>query len=247
MQHQELLTLLLDKDDIGWKQLLYDLVKSEQMDPWNIDLSILTQRYIETIKKIKEMDFRVSGKVLLAAAILLKIKSTHLLKHGVDELDRLIASTEEPDINSEFFSEFSEDLFKVAEKTNNVEPKLIPRTPQPRQRKITIYDLADALQKAMEVKKRSLNRSHPNIIIEIPKKKFDITQIIRQVYGKVKSFFYQNSKQTLTFNKLLPDKHTKEQKIYTFIPLLHLDNQGKINISQQEHFGEISIEMKGKK
>jgi len=49
-------------------------------------------------------------------------------------------------------------------------------------------------------------------------------------------------KETLTFTKLVPSEK-KEDKIYTFIPLLHLDNQEKVNLMQKEHFGEIEIEM----
>ena len=49
-------------------------------------------------------------------------------------------------------------------------------------------------------------------------------------------------KETLTFTKLVPSEK-KEDKIYTFIPLLHLDNQEKVNLMQKEHFGEIEIEI----
>ena len=90
----ETIQLLLDKDDVTWKQILYDLVRNEQMNPWDIDVSVLSQKYIETIKNLKQHDFRISGKVLLAAAILLKIKTEHLLEHGMGELDRLLARTQ---------------------------------------------------------------------------------------------------------------------------------------------------------
>jgi len=241
--HQDPLQFLLEKDDVTWKQLLYDLVNSEQMNPWDIDLSHLSKRYIETIKSMQQTDFRISGKVLLAAAILLKMKSQHLLEHGVDELDRLLARTQEPEMDETFFSEFSHELFDVADKIQYEEPRLIPRTPQPRHRKITIYDLAEALQQALEVKKRKLDRAYPNIKMTIPKKKFDITQVIRDVYTRIKTYFHMNGEKQLTFSQLLPNGATKEEKVYTFIPLLHLDNQRKINMWQREHFGEIGIDL----
>ena len=53
MQQQDVLDLVLNQDDISWKTILYDLVKSEQMDPWNVDISLLTQQYIKTIKKMQ--------------------------------------------------------------------------------------------------------------------------------------------------------------------------------------------------
>lgn len=243
MENQELLTLLFEKDDISWKTILYDLVTGEQMNPWDVDISRLTQKYIETIKAMQAMDFRISGKILLAAAILLKIKSQYLLQHDIDELDRLIARTTEPDIYPDFFSEFSQDLFKVADKIEELKPRLIPRTPQPRARKITIYDLAEALQKALEVKKRKLYRNYPNIKFEMPTRKFDIGNVIRLVYSKIKAYFFQNNGAKLTFNQLVTPTATKEEKVYTFIPLLHLDHQRKINISQEQNFGEIGIEL----
>ena len=47
---------------------------------------------------------------------------------------------------------------------------------------------------------------------------------------------------SLTFSKLIPSD-SKEDKVYTFIPLLHLENQRKIDMKQFRHFGEINIEM----
>jgi len=82
--------------------------------------------------------------------------------------------------------------------------------------------------------------------LEIPKKPKDITQIIKEVYGRIKSFFLNNKENKLTFSKLIPAE-TKEDKVYTFIPLLHLTNQRKINISQEEHFGEIEIMVRSEK
>lgn len=242
MQQDQVYNLIIQEDDISWKSVLFDLVKTEQMNPWDIDLVMLTKKYLEAIKRMKQLDLRVSGKVLLAAAYLLKLKSARLLGHDIDELDRLFARTTETDQDGSFFSEFGNELFNVNQRLDSEQPMLIPRTPQPRTRKISIYDLAEALQKAMEVKKRKVLRDYPTFNIEIPKKKVDISQVIRDVYGKIKEFFFKTKKEKLTFNHLLPSD-SREDKVYTFIPLLHLDNQRKINLFQQQHFGEIEINM----
>ena len=73
--YEKIFEVIYAKDEVTWQRLLYELVKTEQMDLWDINISLLTKKYIDTIKKLKKLDFRVSGKVLLAAAILLKIKS----------------------------------------------------------------------------------------------------------------------------------------------------------------------------
>ena len=231
--HDKIFELLLDKDDITWQTLLYELVKTDQMDPWDIDISILTKKYITTIKKLKELNFRISGKVLLAAAILLRIKSNRLLTQDLTEFDRLIAGQEES-LDDLAFEETFEKL------QDSEKPNLIPRTPQPRKRKVSIYDLVDALQKALEVKKRRVLNSIPPTNVTIPKKTRDVTQIIREVYGRIKSFILRNNKNRVTFSQLVPSD-SKEDKIYTFIPLLHLTNQRKIDLYQEKHFGEIDI------
>jgi len=237
--HERIFSIIFSKaDEITWQSIIYELVKSEQMDPWDIDVSIITQKYIEMLRTLKEHDFRVSGKILLAAAILLKIKSNKLVGDDLSELDRLLIGVGE---------EMAELGFEEKGETQKLEeiPSLIPRTPQPRKRKVSIFDLVTALEKALEVKKRRLLHSIPPLNIEAPKKKRDITEIIREVYGKIRSFFMSALKDKLTFSKLLPSE-SKEDKVHTFIPLLYLAQQSKIELVQETPFGEIEVLLKRK-
>jgi len=237
--HERIFNIIFSKaDEVTWQSIIYELVKSEQMDPWDIDVSILAQKYIGMLRTLKEHDFRVSGKVLLAAAILLKIKSNKLVGEDLSELDRLLIGVEE-EIEELGFDETSQ-IPKLGEI-----PTLIPRTPQPRKRKVSIFDLVEALERALEVKKRRLLNSIPPLNLEAPKKKKDITEIIREVYGRIKSFFINALKDKLTFSKLLPSE-SKEDKVHTFIPLLHLAQQNKIELVQDIPFGEIEVLLKRK-
>ena len=237
--HQRIFDIIFSKaDEITWQSILYELVKTEQMDPWDIDVGIISQKYIDMLRGLKEHDFRISGKVILAAAILLKMKSNRLVGEELTELDRLLIGVEEE------MEELGFDETSAIPKLGEI-PSLIPRTPQPRKRKVSIFDLVEALETALEVKKRRLLHSIPPLNLEAPKKKREITQIIRDVYGRIKSFFITTLTEKLTFSKLLPSE-AKEDKVYTFIPLLHLAQQNKIELVQDAHFGEISILMKRK-
>ena len=64
----------------------------------------------------------------------------------------------------EFF-EVTSDMEEYEKEEN---AQLIPRIPQPRKRKVSIYDLVGALQKALEVKKRRVIRSIPDAPLDIP-------------------------------------------------------------------------------
>ena len=46
-------SLLTQQEDITWQAILYDLVRKEGMDPWDVDISLIAQRYIHLLKELK--------------------------------------------------------------------------------------------------------------------------------------------------------------------------------------------------
>lgn len=232
---QQLMSLLLDQDDVGWKSIIYELVEKEEMNPWDIDVTLLTQKYLLTIKELQEHDFRISGKILLAAAFLLKIKAAYLVEHDISNLDKLLNQTEE------MLSE--EDVF---EGSNGERLKdqftLIPRHPQSRTRKLSVHDLVEALERAMKTKRRILAQCRP-VKFNLPARKIDIMGVIRELYFKIVHYTEQEKKDTISFTGLLPTNAGKHEKVYTFIPLLHLENEHKVETSQEGHFNEIWVKL----
>ena len=236
--HERILEIVLDNDKITWQTIIYDLINSEEMDPWDVDVSLLTQKYIGMVKTLKEHDFRVSGKVLLAAALLLKIKSNKWIKDDIANLDALFSSAEEDefdDLLGDIDDSYPHDV---------VDSNLIPRTPQPRKRKVSVYDLVKALEKALEVKHKRVLRDMPVLDVRQPKKMRDISLVIKDIYLKIMDFF-SAGKERLTFSRLTPSA-SREDKVYTFIPLLYLANQRKVNLEQYQPFGEIEVIMNHK-
>lgn len=239
----KIFNLLVEQDEITWKDIIYDLIRSEQMDPWDIDMGKLSARYISVVRELKKFDFKVSGKVLLAAALLLNIKSNKLLEEDINYFDSLIAQRNAVD-DEQFYEELEHAEFRNPEEISEQERmQLIPRTPQPRTRKVSVYDLVGALEKALEVKKRRIMKSLPDMEITLPEKKRDITVMIKQTYKGILSRLTQNKANHMAFSELLPAGATREDKIMTFIPLLHLTNDRKIDLHQGEHFGEIAIQL----
>lgn len=237
---ERIFSLLFEEDEITWQNIIYDLIRTEGMNPWDIDVSLIAHKFIEMLKKLKEMDFRISGKIVLASAILLKLKSNRLLEEDITALDSLLSSLDDPsDLLDELPLEYPHDI-KEKER-----PKLMPRTPQPRKRKVSVYDLVQALEKAFEVDNRRPVYVEPKVRIKAPEKGVDITEVIRDVYQKVESHYNgqpEENPQKLTFSQLIPSD-SKEDKVFTFIPLLHLESQQRVDMKQKLHFGEIHINL----
>jgi len=227
----ELYNLLVSRE-MSWQQIILDLIKSEQLDPWDIDLATLTKRYLEKIHELEEANFFISSKILLAAAILLRIKSEVLVDKYIKSLDEILfgkpAKKEKPQIEI--------NLDDVAE--------LFPRTPLPRPRKVTLPELMQALSSAMITEQRRIRKEitvrHAVNRLEtfLPKKKVDIRAQIKEVYGRIVAFFSKNSEDNMRFSQLA---QTREEKVPSFYSLMHLDFQKSIFLDQPKHFEEIFI------
>ena len=117
----QIYNILMQKDEITWQTIIQDLIKSEQMNPWNIDLSLLSNRYLDTIKTLKTHNFFISGKVILASSILLRMKANKLLLEDIGNLD------------AQLFQQDVESLEEFEDSTlNEINPddvNIIPRLP----------------------------------------------------------------------------------------------------------------------
>jgi segregation and condensation protein A len=239
---EKIFDMLFQEQDVTWRNIIFEAVKKEEMNPWDIDLSDLAKRFLEMVKQLKEMDFKISGKIILAAAILLRLKSNKLLTDDLGELDRLIALSEQTE--EEFYDELEHEQFVEKNRLLSDEDKykLIPRTPQPRKRKVSVYDLVEALNQALEVKKRRVKRHREldETEVVIPERKRDITNMIGSIYGQIMNHFLQRNMKRMQFSQLIPSG-SKEDKIFTFIPLLHLSNQQKVNLEQEYHLADIDV------
>lgn len=229
---EKIYDMLVDENEITWQSLIYDLVKSEELDPWDIDITLLTEKYLEKIRELQEHNFFLSGKMVLAASLLLRFKSVKLVESDIADFDALLYQQEEDLLG---------DIEDGSDFQHPDAPHLLIKTPQARKRKINLNELMDALQQALQVEHRRVIRKGDEKVLRevyLPIKKVDISDLIKKLYSRIKDFFKQHPR--VTFSQLIPSQ-SKEDKIYTFIPLLHLENQGKVDLFQEKAFGEIDV------
>jgi len=237
----KLLDMLMQEDEITWQSIILDLVKSGELDPWDVNISILTFKYLEVIRKMQEANLFISAKVLLASVLLLKIKCEKLLTDGIAAIDYYLYPPEDVEDLDSYIGAGRKRI------ELDVEPKLTVKTPMARKRRVTVNDLLNALEKALEVQDRRIVRKAKRDFIPgtmvIPEKKIDISLLIKELHNKIKVWFTKNQK--VTFSDLIPGPGRKE-KLCTFVPLLHLANQNSVDLDQPEHFGEIYIHLLSK-
>lgn len=221
-EEEKLYAIMTSPTELTWEGLIRDIVNREGLDPWDIDIVILTNKFVEAIKNLKKADMKISGKFILAAAILLKMKADFLIP-------RLIEEPKEP------AQETDMSVFE------NINAELEPHIPLPKQRKVTLEELIASLRSALVVKeRRTIRYKERQIKLDIKIKKIDIGERIRTIFEKISLLFESWKVPEIKFSQLIPSK-LREDIIWTFTPLMHLAHQRKVKLRQEEDFGEIYV------
>ncbi len=236
--NQDQIHKLIFSKEIGWQEIIYDLINTEQLDPWDINIITLTDGYLKRIEELEEADFFISGKVLLAAALLLRLKSEILLNKYIKSIDDILfgRSNEVTSYKLERI-ELDEDI-----------PDLVPRSPMPRFKKVTLQELLESLGKAIITENRRIKKEiiGKNALressISLPKRRISIKDKIMEIYNKLFGHLGNEERKKISFTELVGSE--RQERIASFGPLLHLENQQKVWLHQENHFSEIDIWLK---
>lgn len=201
--------------------ILLQLVQMGKVDPWNIDIVDLTEKYIKMLREMQELDLRVSARAILAASILVRMKTEALL-------------SEEENSGEE---EEHEERIRV-----EVEPLAPPIRRV--ERYYTFDDLLEALMDALEEAERRKPRQRKKENIEeqvfvVDDFRVDIEKHVYRLHSIVVEM-YREKKEPIRFWELVFDPSPKIVA-RTFLYLLFLSNMGKVDLIQEEPFGEIFV------
>lgn len=199
-------------------QILLGLVQEHKLDPWDVDIEKLAGVYLQRVREMREFDIRISGRTLLSASVLLRMKSDFVLngrggsvaEEGLEEV-------------------FDLDLPELGQVT------IVQRSP----RKITLLDLMGALQEALKdipMRKPLQKRKLEKIMQTLSEYHINIERYLEELYQRVKGFAALG--QEVPFSALVPER-TRLAIARTLLLLLFLCIQGKIVLQQPEPFGEI--------
>ncbi|MBS3084607.1 segregation/condensation protein A [Candidatus Pacearchaeota archaeon] len=236
--NQEQVHNLLFNREVDWQEIIYDLINSEQLDPWNIDIGILSEGFLVKIREYEEMDFFVSSKVLLAAALLLRIKSELILSKYMRSIDSILFGEKEEKKNVLERIELNEEI-----------PELVLRSPIPRFRKVTLNELIESLNKAIITENRRIkkaivgNNALREAGISLSKRKYNIKDKLKAIHDKIINHFVKSKKEKkVTYTEIVGID--KEERALSFFPVIQLESSGKIWLEQENPFEEIHIWLK---
>lgn len=210
-------------------EILMNLAKDGAINPWDIDLVTVTDMFLERIEVMQMMDLRISGRTLLYASILLRMKSTGI-----------VMEEEEEDCFEMMDDEL--DFYELDEYP-------VPKLPIRRRatRPVTLHELIVELRKAEKVETRRKDRSvyrkleersavTTDDVLGIAHEE-DILGRVRDMAAMLKESFTQ--REFVQLSDLMTDD--RSENIMTYVSLLFLATEKQVWLTQEELFGELYI------
>ncbi len=225
----------------GPLDLLLHLIQKEEMDIHDIQIAQITDRYLEYVNLMEQLDLDVASEFLVMAATLLHIKSQSILPQLTPN-DELPIGDEEQLVKQllayKRFKEAAQVLDVYAERQTfvyNRSPKLHADLDGSRAYEIraTLFDLLSAFKhvndRAAEVE------NHEELYETVEEETITVEDKIAFIERHLEIA------DQLLFEELFPLSASKTDWIVTFLAILELIRIGKIATVQTGHFESIYI------
>lgn len=230
----------------GPLDVLCHLIDKNKMDIYDINISEITDQYIEFIKQMKEMNLDITSEFLVMSSTLLYLKSKHLLPKVEEDEEEI---TEDELIRRIIeYKKYKEITKKLRENFENYSKRFY-RIPEeiklPKQKIEVEYNgeiIPDLYKKLLQRNTDKINENASNIekiaIIEA----YPVINTVKEMYRALIKF------KKFTFNKLFSvKKQSKVEVVTAFSGLLEMSRRNKITTEQNELFGNIEVEKSLKK
>ena len=223
-------------------EILVQMAERGEIDPWNIDIVEVTDRFLSELERRKELDLRVSGRTIFYAALLLRMKSEYLDTAGTggeeDDFDEDALDEAPFDFSDEGGSGPIEQLER--EIRRRLDRKNL------RKRPVTLFELILELKNA-EKQQRRRQRFRSTL----PPEAMDLDEVIgiahEEGYREAAMAVLCQCEATIAAEGVLTLRELArllgKGQIEVFIPLLFLMAEGKLVLWQEEFFGEVFVQV----
>ncbi len=226
----------------GPLDLLLDLIKKNEMDIYNIEISEITKQYLEHLGQMKALNLEIAGDFLVMAATLIYIKSKMLLpneeletdEEGGDPREELVRKL----LEYQAFREAAKTLSELESERGKYYTRQLSdyylNTLSPEDVGIdtfsaNLYDLIGAFHNVLsQVKKESFHEVFEEIV--------SIEEKIEMIKNRL------TNEESIPFRKLFSDQVTKNELIATFLALLEIVRSKVAKVVQTQSFGDILIQ-----
>ncbi len=227
----------------GPLDLLCYLIDKNKMNIYDVNLSNITDQYIEFLDAMEEMNLEIASEFLVMASTLLYLKSKKLLPKQEEEEEEI---TEEELIRRIIEYKKFKEISKVLKENYSVYANRFYKGQEeiklPKQKLEKDYEpekIPDVYRQLVERNSVKINQNAKNIEKIALVDRYTVAEKVKEMYkilSKQKKFI---------FNKLFAvNKKEKQEVVTAFSGLLEMSRRNKVETSQEEIFGDIVVEQK---
>jgi segregation and condensation protein A len=237
----------------GPLDLLLHLIEKNKVNIYDIPIAEITDQYMEYIAQMEQEDLDVMSEFLVMAATLLDIKSRMLLPPEVTEEGEEIDPREELVQKLLEYKMYKYMSYELRDREDNAYGQFFKEPTIPEEVK-SYREPVDMDQLLGGV---TLQKLH-GIFKDILKRQDDRVDRVRSSFGNIQKeevdlsetmhFVEQYiiERGTCRFREILSLRRGKMYKIVTFLTLLQLMKEGRVEVEQPETFADIEIRHTGK-
>ena len=227
----------------GPLDLLLYLIKKEEVDIYEVNLTKLATQFIEYVDLMRQFDLEVVGEFLVMASTLMYIKSRELLP--VDQQVTVEGEEEEGEdprwelirqlVEYKKFKDAAATLQTLEERQENVFPRLpgkieFPSEAEPAKPEVGIFDLLNAVNSVLRRFQEKTSGQR-----EIYEDKWTVSEKMEFVLKTI------TERATVKFSELFEQAANRAEVVCTFLALLELIRLKQLACVQPEPFAEIEI------
>ena len=227
----------------GPLDLLIYLIEKNKMDIYDINLTQITEQYIEYLDAMEKLNLEIASEFLVMASSLLYLKSKRLLpKQDEDEEElteeELIRRIIEYKKYKEITAKFKENYLLFSKRIQKTQEEIT--LPQKQlEKKYDNNIIPNIYQELIERTSQRLNQNAKNIEKIALVENYTVTSKVKEM---VKILVKQKR---FVFNKIFSINQRDKQEVVTaFTGLLELSRRNKVATNQKEIFGDIMVEKK---
>jgi segregation and condensation protein A len=218
----------------GPLDLLLYLIRRQNLDILEIDVSEVTSQYMHYVELMEAMQFELAAEYLLMAAVLAEIKSRILLPRSTDVAEdeedpraQLIRRLQE----YERFKKAAEDIEEMPRMERDTFPVRATAPEIRRERPDPDVDMRELLLALSEVLRRADMYESHHIQREALSTRERMSQVLETLSGR----------QFVPFVALFSAREGRLGVVVTFLAVMELIKESLVEIVQTENFGPIHV------
>ena len=232
----------------GPLDLLLHLIREHRLDIFDIPLALVTEKYLEYLERMREINLDIAGEFLVMASTLAHLKSRMLLprQEAAEQAADAVAELqqqEEEDPRAELvrrlleyqkYKDASEQLARQDILDRDVFPRRVALEAVPiPEEEVGLQEFS--VLRLVECLDRVLERLTPKLQHEVVRERMSLSEAMRRIAERLQG------QESCTFEGLFTESRTRQEVVMTFLAILEMVKRRLLKVRQEAPLADLVL------